>query len=422
MLNLLNKKYISVAAKSLSSKHMSFLCLYSVCQMHKKQKIPMLKHKKQQTAVTVIPSVILKGKNMTIPSSLLIQEIMHYEGYSPKPVLNRVGMPCIGYGFPLWEEGLHILHGNTKLAQCIKNSMPKDKENAGLGLQRILQLELAVSEEKARQLLTQSLLYYAEELGKNFAGFRRLVNLCSQCSQSSNAVIFPESSLAEYEKRLLVQNQYAHEKKENLKNIKQKDKGTTAQNNAQNPCCFSKPTGSLQALHPAFLESFYSSSSAFAGANPFRQYHYFSSPQKQRKQKKGKFLPYLALTSDEQALLRVDSVLFAAHLLGLEITLQMHDFFLALQQDNYAEAANQLLSHSASAYLGAVIAILARRIHDASLDFQDIALQKADVPKMQFHRRKIKNYFTQYVLRRRKIFAHTEHYGQLHEQAGVCHA
>ncbi len=63
---------------------------------------------------------------MTIPSSLLIQEIMYYEGFSKKPVLNRLGVPCIGYGFPLWEEALAILHGNSKLARSIKNSMPRE--------------------------------------------------------------------------------------------------------------------------------------------------------------------------------------------------------------------------------------------------------------------------------------------------------
>lgn len=361
---------------------------------------------------------------MTIPSSLLIQEIMYYEGYSPKPVLNRVGMPCIGYGFPLWEEALAILHGNTKLAQSIKNSLPKEQENMCVSMQRIMQLPLEVTEEKARQLLEQSLLYYAGELGKNYAGFRHLVNLCSQCSQSSNAVIFPQSSLAEYEKQLLVQNQAAHVKT----GKKQAGSHAAPQNKTQEPCYFAKPTGTLQALHPAFLQSFYSSSAAFAGANPFREYHCFSSPQKQRKQKKGRFLSYLPLSSAEQALLRVDSVLFAAHLLGLEIILQMHDFFLALQQDNYAEAANQLLSHSAAAYLGAAMAILARRIREASIDFKDLTMQKADIPKMLFHRRKRKNYFMQYVQNRRKNFGQTgsfeqpEHYGQLNELAGVCHA
>lgn len=362
---------------------------------------------------------------MTIPSSLLIQEIMHYEGYSPKPVLNRVGMPCIGYGFPLWEEALDILHGNSKLAQSIKNSMPKEQENAALGMQRILQLPLAVTEQKARQLLEQSLLYYAEELGKKCAGFRHLVNLCSQSSQDGNAVIFPQSSLCEYETQLYMQNQYAREKNSKAaKNADKKHTGKSAasQNNSPKPCYFSKPTGTLQVLHPAFLQSFYSSSEAFAGANPFHDYKYFSSRKKQTKHKKGRFLSFLPLTSEEQALLRVDSVLFVTHLLGLEITLQMHDFFSALKRDNYAEAANQLLSHSAAAYLGAVAAILARRIREASLDFRDLALQKADTPKMHFHRRKMKNYFMQYVQSRRKNFEQMQHHGQLHGQSGACHA
>lgn len=357
---------------------------------------------------------------MTIPSSLLIQEIMHYEGYSPKPALNRVGMPCIGYGFPLWEEALAILHGNTKLARSIKNCMPKELENAGLGLQRLLQLPLAVTEEKARQLLEQSLLYYAEELGRKYDGFRHLVNICGQCG---NAVIYPQSSFHEYETQLAMQNYYRQEKK-----AKQAGGSSAAQN--KEPLYFSKPNGTLPngtagALHPAFLQSFYSSSEAFAGANPFSRYKFFSGHKKQTKHKKGRFMSYLALTDEEQALLRVDSVLFVTHLLGLEITLQMHDFFLALQQDNYAEAANQLLSHSAAACLGAVISILARRIREASLDYCDLAMQKADTPKMHFHRKKMKNYFIQYVQNRKKYFRQTEHCGQPKEelggQLGVCY-
>lgn len=350
---------------------------------------------------------------MTIPSSLLIQEIMHYEGYSPKPVLNRVGMPCIGYGFPLWEEALHILHGNTKLAQSIKHNMPKECENMGCCVQRLLQLPLTVTEQKARQYLEQSLLYYAEELSKRYAGFRHLVNLCG------NAVIYPQSSFAEYEVQLGMQHNYRQEKKE-----KQTVKRDTLQNNTQEPFYFAKQNGTAQALHPAFLQSFYSSSEAFAGANPFQSYHFFSSPQRQTKHKKGRFLSCLPLTKREQALLRVDSVLFVAHLLGLEMTLQMHDFFLALQQDNYREAANQLLSHSAAAYAGAIMAILARRIREASLDYQDLAAQKAETPKMHFHRRKAKNYFVQYFQNRKKSLGQTGYYGQSKElgrQLGVCY-
>lgn len=350
---------------------------------------------------------------MTIPSSLLIQEIMHYEGYSPKPVLNRVGMPCIGYGFPLWEESLNILHGNTKLAQSIKHSMPKECENMGCCVQRILQLPLTITEQKARQFLEQSLLFYAEELGKSYAGFRHLVNLCG------NAVIFPQSSFAGYEAQLVMQHNYRQEKKE-----KQTVKRDTLQNNTQEPFYFAKANGTAQVLHPAFLQSFYSSSEAFAGANPFRGYHFFTSPQKQITRKKGRFLSCLPLTKEEQALLRVDSVLFVTHLLGLEITLQMHDFFLALQQDNYEEAANQLLSHSAAAYAGAIMAILARRIREASLDYQDLAVQKAETPKMHFHRKKAKNYFVQYFQNRKKSLGQTEHYGQPKEmgrQLGECY-
>lgn len=313
---------------------------------------------------------------MTIPSSLLIQEIMHYEGFSPKPVLNRIGMPCIGYGFPLWEEALAIVHGNTRLAKHIKPNLPKEQENTALAIQRLLQLPVTVTEKTAEEHLKQSLLYYAEKLSEHYAGFRRLVNQCA------DAVIYPHSSLAAYEQLLMTQN-LSRQKKEIR--TKKEHKNTI-------PYCYSQKSSSEQPLHPAFLQSFYSSSAAFAGANPFRQNNFFATQRKQAKRRK-KVLPFLELTQGERALLRVDSVLFVSHLLGIEIILQMHDFFFALQEDNYLEASNQLLSHRAASYLGAIAAILARRIREGSLDYRDMVRQKADIPAMRLHRRKEKNYF-----------------------------
>ncbi len=98
------------------------------------------------------------------------------------------------------------------------------------------------------------------------------------------------------------------------------------------------------------------------------------------------------LTEEEQALLRLDSVLFASHLLGLEIMKRMHEFFFALRQENYNEAANQLLLHGASGYLGAVVSVLARRIREGSLDLQDIFVQKEPVPEMLLHRKTSRNH------------------------------
>lgn len=315
---------------------------------------------------------------MTIPSSLLIQEIMHYEGFAPRAVESRIGMPCIGYGFPLWEEALDIVHGNTKLAKHIKNNLPKNLENTAASVQRLLQLPFAITEETAKKLLTQSLLYHAEKLSQQYAGFRHLVNQCG------TAVIYPYSSLAAYEKQIITLNEEAKKSK-----TKQGQK-----TQSKMPSFFSAQNSTEQPLHPAFLQSFYASSAAFAGANPFRQRNFFANHRKVRRRKKVPIYP--DLSTEEQALLRVDSVLFASHLLGIEIMLHMHDFFLALQEDNYLEASNQLLSHRASSYHGAIMAILARRIREASLDYRDIARQKADIPTMHLHRKKAKNYFLQY--------------------------
>lgn len=317
---------------------------------------------------------------MTIPSSLLIQEIMHYEGFAPKPVQSRIGMPCIGYGFPLWEEALDIVHGNTKLAKHIKNNLPKNLENTATSVQRLLQLPFAVTEETAKKLLIQSLLYHAKKLSQQYAGFRHLVNQCG------TAVIYPYSSLAAYEKQLITLNEEAKKSKTKQGTQSKMPSFVSAQNSTEQP------------LHPAFLQSFYASSAAFAGANPFRQHNFFANHRKVRRRKNVPIYP--DLSTEEQALLRVDSVLFASHLLGIEIMLHMHDFFLALQEDNYLEASNQLLSHRASSYLGAIMAILARRIREASLDYRDIARQKADIPTMHLHRKKAKNYFLQYAAHR----------------------
>lgn len=319
---------------------------------------------------------------MTIPSSLLIQEIMYYEGFSEKPVLNRVGMPSIGYGFPLWEEALDILHGNSKLARSIRNSMPSEQENMNLGMQRILALPLLVTEKSGRELLVQSLLYYAEELGKKFAGFRRLVNQCGE------AVVYPQSSFAQYEELIALKNPAPEQPEKSAKDKKQKQ--YTNATKKQSMTFLQQLNSSERPLHPAFLQSFYSSSEAFAGANPFQSLNYFGKNKKKKNQKETTFF---ILTEREQALLRVDSVLFVTHLLGLDIVLHMHDFFLALQQDNFEEAASQLLSHRASGYFGAIMAILARRIREASLDYNDMELQKADFPKTIKRGRKPKNTF-----------------------------
>ncbi len=333
---------------------------------------------------------------MTIPSSLLIQEIMYYEGFSKKPVLNRLGVACIGYGFPLWEEALAILHGNSKLARSIKNSMPREQENMDLGMKRLLALPLTVTEKQSRELLVQSLLYYAEELSKKYAGFRHLVNQCG-----GEAAIYPQSSFAHYEGLIALQNPVPAAKGTEKTDEKGRKKTQYTAATKKQSISFLQNSSLLNSterpLHPAFLQSFYSSSEAFAGANPFQSLNFFG---KNKKKKKKKEMPFFALTKQEQALLRVDSVLFVTHLLGLEITLQMHDFFLALQQDNYAEASSQLLGHSANAYFGAIMAILARRIREASLEYKDMALQKADLPKTPKRGRKPKSYILQYFQNR----------------------
>ncbi|MDE5680784.1 MAG: hypothetical protein K2I05_00330 [Mailhella sp.] len=328
---------------------------------------------------------------MTIPSSLLIQEIMHYEGFSAGPVLNRLGMPCIGYGFPLWEEGLSIVHGNTKIAKAVKNNLPNGYGGINESVRGILAEPLVITEELAKNLLEQRLLFNSQELAKLFSGYRHMQNKCA------HAVLLPQSGLARYETHVTVRNQ-----SQNAEKNKEKNHGTAcgqANNEMRN--------SSKQIPHPAFLRTAYSSSAKFAKI-PF-----FPLAKAERgcasvclgggkKPKQAKTYSHVFLTEEEQALLRLDSVLFASHLLGLEIMKRMHEFFFALRQDNYKEAANQLLLHGASGYLGAVVSVLARRIREGNLDLQDIFVQKEPVPKMLLHRKTSQNREGKYFQKRQK--------------------
>lgn len=315
---------------------------------------------------------------MTIPSSALVYEIMHYEGFCPAPVLNKTGMPCIGYGFPLWEEALCILHGNAALAKSIKAALPKEQENISAGIKRLLAMPCAVTPQKAAALLEQSLLYYAQELGRRHAGFRRLVNLCG------NACILPQSGMARYEAhlRIRLQESLRETVREHNKNSAagRKTAGRAAkaksQNNGQElfwpqaSSCASQP-------HPAFLASAYGS---------FDEVPQAGTVSKSKKKKENSY--YLPLTPQEQALVRTDAVLFLAHLLGLELTSQMLGFFWALKEDNYGLAASELMAHGAAGCLGAVMHMLARRIRDASLDLRDISVKEQPQAKFVLHRGK----------------------------------
>lgn len=342
---------------------------------------------------------------MTIPSSVLIQEIRLYEGFCAVPRQNRLGMPCIGYGFPLWEEALAILHGNSKLAKCVKNALPNDTENISTGMKRLEQIAYRVSEETAQKLLEQSLLYYAEELGRTQAGFRHLVNLCG------NAHILPQSSMARYEAHLRLQQGITAvsvkngNKKPSARNLSVRSTGRAEQNrdNARNGAGFEgshaafsdTPSACGSSLHPAFLASAPDASSA-----------YFSPAEntalRTKSKKKGCKSYFLELTEEEQALLRADAVLFLTHVLGLELVGNMHEFFRALKEDNYALAASELLAHSASSYLGGLMPVLARRIREASLDFRDISVKELQTVQFLLHRRKAKNYTVRRLQQRRK--------------------
>ena len=81
------------------------------------------------------------------------------------------------------------------------------------------------------------------------------------------------------------------------------------------------------------------------------------------------------------------------------------NFFFALRQENYNEAANQLLLHGASGYLGAVVSVLARRIREGSLDLQDIFVQKEPVPEMLLHRKTSRNHRENFYLEQPKTNA-----------------
>lgn len=257
---------------------------------------------------------------MTIPSDILLREIMLYEGFRQRAGTNRLGMPCIGYGFPLWEEGLSMLHGNSRLAKLLKEYLPKEGENISSAVRRFGFFPYEITEREAAALLEKSLLFYFDALSAEQAGFRHLANQCG------NACVFPQSSLALYGERL---------------------DGDTAE----------KTHSSVHLpVHPAYF------------------YEYTSSGGGRKAKKKQKSLP---LSEQERALLRVDSVLFLTHLFGLEIMRRMHGFFAALHAENYGEAASFLLEQAVSAKLGTAVSLLARRIKSGDLDLRDAAVWKS---------------------------------------------
>lgn len=356
---------------------------------------------------------------MTIPSSVLIREIMLYEGFCASPKLNKLGMPCIGYGFPLWEDALSVLHGNSKLAKLVKNALPKECENVSAGMARLLQIPFSVNEEQAKKLLEQSLLHYAQELSKRQAGFRHLVNLCG------DAFILPESGLARYETHLCIQGdtfwgmgKYAASRKKTGKSEKNIRNGAAAKTE------HAWADASETSLHPAFLAASYSDSATFAlEKSGFLENtgNYAGGSSSRKSKKKGSKSFYVPLTAPEQALLRADAVLFLTHILGLEIVSEMQGFFWALQAENYALAGSELLAHGSASYLGAVMSMLARRIKEASLDFRDMTVSAEEPVHFLLHRRKAKHYMVRYLQNKG---------GQKNKQAekeqrifaGACHA
>lgn len=255
---------------------------------------------------------------MTIPSDILLREIMLYEGFRQRAGTNRLGMPCIGYGFPLWEEGLCILHGNSRLAKLLKEYLPKEGENISSAVRRFRLFPYEITEQTAKTLLEKSLLFYFDALSAEQAGFRHLANQCG------NACVLPQSSLALYGQRL------------------DADTAEKTHSSTHLP------------VHPAYFHGYTSSGGGGKKAK-----------------KKQKSLP---LSDQERTLLRVDSVLFLTHLFGLEIMRKMHGFFSALHAENYEEAASFLLEQAVSAKLGTAVSLLARRIKSGDLDLRDAAV------------------------------------------------
>ena len=125
-------------------------------------------------------------------------------------------MPCIGYGFPLWEEGLSIVHGNTKIAKAVKNNLPNGYGGINESVRGILAEPLAITEELAKTLLEQRLLFNSQELAKLFSGYRHMQNKCA------HAVLLPESGLAQYETHVIIRN-----KSQKTEKSKERNHGTT---------------------------------------------------------------------------------------------------------------------------------------------------------------------------------------------------
>lgn len=302
---------------------------------------------------------------MTIPSPLLIAEIKHYEEMHTNLYLNALGMPVIGYGYDLWQEPQKLIKKHSKIGLALKNILNNEAEAFESLLQKIIKLPLSITKEKAHSLLEENLLFFAEELGAMFKGFRHIVNKCE------NGYFMPQSICSYY-------LQYVEEQT-NIKEIKQVKSCSFHQRN--HAPCFKyqafydyplQQKGSQKTdIAPQYLQNRYSSSA-----------EYMQKLAQNKKTKKAKnyiFPP----TEAEKALIRVDSILFLTHLLGLEMVKRMPEFFMALLEEDYEIAGNCLLAHRASKYFGHTMYILARRIKYGTIDLYDFVSckQKPKIPK-----------------------------------------
>lgn len=330
--------------------------------MHKNLKIPMLEHKKRKRNEVV----------MTIPSPLLIAEIKHYEEMHTNLYLNALGMPVIGYGYALLQEPQKLVKKHSKLGLALKNILNNDTEHFESLVQKILKLPISITEEKAHTLLEENLLFYADELGKMFKGFRHIVNKCE------NAYFLPQSICTYYLQKIEEQ-----QKVPKKKNEEQVTPCYFHQRN-QAPCYqyqifFDYPlhvrsNASVRDIAPQYLQNRYSSSAEY------QQRAKQKTVVKKQKRKNVLFVP----TEAEKALIRVDSILFLTHLLGLEMVKRMPEFFIALLEEEYETAGNYLLAHRSARYFGHTMYIIARRIKYGTIDLLDFisCKQKPQIPKL----------------------------------------
>ncbi len=296
---------------------------------------------------------------MSIPSSVLMSEIKQ-QGFSAVPYKNELGEICIGFGHRLMQDpqllndydddlaSAVILYDKTGLYEVCKN----DNEYSCIDYQDkiekyVLECGLQIDMETASAFLEQDIINYYEVLVQKSSGFRRLINLCH------NAYCLPNTQMS----KSLEKFEKTKSKKNGLKNVKNPSKGKEILcGNSRQEADFFKDTykNDLQQANSSNTNNSFKNMPLSNGSNSSNSSNSSKTNWEILKMPNG---------SGDSALIRIDTLIMLAHILGVERVLKMRSVFASLRLDDYRGAAGYLLSHSNSETLKSKMVLLSRRIH-----------------------------------------------------------